>query len=95
LYDRLCHSPTFVPTLQWGNSSSDDRVTRAKALLNESIKRYQSGDNNCKPSPLTFNSTASCILKSEDPESPAQILALFESMEAMGVEIGLVSFNIL
>eukprot|EP00571_Detonula_confervacea_P012954 CAMPEP_0172306034 /NCGR_PEP_ID=MMETSP1058-20130122/7195_1 /TAXON_ID=83371 /ORGANISM="Detonula confervacea, Strain CCMP 353" /LENGTH=1003 /DNA_ID=CAMNT_0013017805 /DNA_START=37 /DNA_END=3045 /DNA_ORIENTATION=- len=80
----------------WGNSNSEDRVSRAMALLDESIQRYQKGDNNCKPSNVTFNVTADTIANSDDREGKeATVLALFEKMEGIGCEPNLISFNIL
>ena len=84
-------------TQQWGHGKHDDRALRAKALLDESIKRYQSGDVSCRPSEVTFNATASCIANSPDPDRYREVLALFEQME--GTEgcdpPNLVSFNTL
>lgn len=95
---RRCSPDMISYTLcieAWGNSTSDEKVSRSRALLDESITRYQNGNNSCKPSNVTFNATASCISNCDDPDRVTQVLSLFETMEAIGLEPELVSFNIL
>lgn len=79
----------------WENDKCQDRALRARALLDESIIRYQSGDGKCKPSNVTFNVAAASIASSDDPDREAHVLALFEKMEEIGCEPNLISFNIL
>ena len=65
------------------------------ALLDESIKRYRNGDENCKPSNATINIMANIITNSDESGRETQVLALFQSMEEIGFKPDLVSFNIL
>jgi hypothetical protein len=95
---RRCSPDMISYTLcieAWGNSTSDEKVSRSRDLLDESITRYQNGNNSCKPSNVTFNATASYISNCDDPDRVTQVLSLFETMEAIGLEPELVSFNIL
>jgi hypothetical protein len=80
--------------IQWGNSTSKDRVARAKLLLDESIQRYRDGDIRCKPSNVTFNVAAESIASSNDEDSETKVLALYKTMEEIGCEPNLISFNI-
>jgi hypothetical protein len=85
---------TPIVLLKWGNSRAEDRVSRARALLDESIQRYQDGDIRCKPTNVTFNVAAESIENSNDQDMETQVLSLFKKMEEIGCEQNLVSFNI-
>ncbi|KAL3763328.1 hypothetical protein ACHAW5_007720 [Stephanodiscus triporus] len=78
----------------WGNSTSEKRVSRVRALLDESIQRYQDGDVRCKPTNVTFNVAAESIANSNCEDTETQVLSLFETMEEIGCEPNLISFNI-
>jgi hypothetical protein len=71
-----------------------DRVSRSRILLDESIQRYRDGDVRCKPSNVTFNVAAETIVNSNDNDMETQVLSLFETMEDIGCEPNLISFNI-
>ncbi len=71
-----------------------DRATRSRALLDESILRYRAGDVRCKPSNVTFNVAAESIADSNDHDMETQVLSLFKTMEDIGCEPNLISFNI-
>jgi len=79
----------------WGNSTSQERVPRARALLDECIRHHHSGDNKCKPSNVIFNAFAHTISNSDGTDRETDILDLFEKMESIGCETSLISFNIL
>jgi len=79
----------------WGNGTSQERVLRARALLDECIRRYQSGDKRCKPSDVIFNDFADIVSNSDEIKRETDVLALFEKMESIGCEPSLISFNIL
>ena len=72
-----------------------ERVTRARALFNETIQRYRGGDNSCEPSADLFNALAQVISHSEIPCRENEVLALLEEMEIYGCTPTLESFNIL
>jgi len=78
-----------------GKSTSPERVPRARAILDECIRRYQSGKNKSKPSNVIFNDFADIISNSDEPDKVTDVLALFEKMESTGEEPSLISFNIL
>lgn len=44
---------------------------------------------------MIFNVAAECIASSDEPDKEQQVLALFETMEGIGCETNLISFNIL
>lgn len=76
-------------------SKDEDRVTRARMLMNETIQRYRGGSSKCKPSTDLFNALASVISHSDIPDRENEVLTLFEEMESNGCTPSLVSFNIL
>ena len=71
-------------------------MPRSRALFEECLTRYRSGDDKCALSNVIFNSLAQTIATDpivEDKET--SILALFEQMESTGCNPNLISFNIL
>lgn len=71
-----------------------DRAIRLRALLDESIQRYRAGDVRCKPSNVTFNVAAESITDNNNHDMETQVLSLFQTMEDIGCEPNLISFNI-
>ena len=92
--NTYCTAVRIVILRKWGNSTAENRVSRARALLDESIQRYQDGDIRCKPTNVTFNVAAESIGNSNDQDMETQVLSLFKTMEHIGCEQNLVSFNI-
>ncbi|KAL7454226.1 hypothetical protein ACHAWC_005850, partial [Mediolabrus comicus] len=76
-------------------SKGEDRVARARMLMNEVTRRYRDGDSRCKPSTDLFNTLALVISNSDIPNRENEVLTLFEAMESNGCSPSLVSFNIL
>jgi len=76
-------------------SKEEDRVTRARMLMNETIQRYHGGDSTCKPSTDLFNALAHVISNSDVPNRENEVLTLFEAMESNGCTPSLESCNIL
>ena len=76
-------------------SKGEDRVARARMLMNEVTRRYRDGDSRCKPSTDLFNTLALVISNSDIPNRENEVLTLFEEMELNGCSPSLVSFNIL
>ena len=79
----------------FSKGNDEERVTKARMLLNEILQRYRGGDSKCKPSTDIFNAFAQVISHSDIPLKENEVLSLLEELESNGCTPNLESFNVL